>query len=294
MKRTQINLQKYLAIGLLFFATACSKNETELRNPVQAEDGNLARNQATNGQTSTFNNGDVLLDVNYENGTSSSGITGVTATHAQAADAAYMITPAENGSNYAIAHKIVYGDPAYLSDEAIRSESDAVAIPAAQFFPGDERRYEFSVLLKDWTPWVSGPTHETTVFQLKVSGNSTSGSGVPLQFRTARNAMRLRYTGSSSIKDIIPNLQLYKNQWMHFRVDVLWADNATGYMKTYMKLPGQSSYVLVDEKNNYRTFDGNVAVGNKGYIKWGVYVTQEGLTRIAYHDNIRIIKLPLQ
>ncbi|NQX38791.1 Polysaccharide lyase [Pedobacter steynii] len=292
MKKTQINLQKYLVVALLFFTTACSKNETELKNQVQ--DGNLTGKKITNEQDSTFNNGDVILDVNYENGTTSSGITGVTGTHAPAADAVYMVNPAGNGSNYAIAHKIVYGDPDYLSDGSIRSESDAVAIPSARFFPGDERRYEFSVLLKDWTPWVSGPTYETNVFQLKVSGNSTTGSGVPLQFRTARNAMRLRYEGSSSIKDIIPNLQLYVNQWMHFRVDVLWADSATGYMRTYMKLPGQSNYVLVDEKTNYRTFAGNVAVGNLGYIKWGVYGTQEGLTRIAYHDNIRIIKLPLQ
>lgn len=237
---------------------------------------------------------DTLLSVNYETGTFDSGITDVTATHAAASDAAYMINPAGNGSNYAIAHKIVYGDPAYESDGNIRSESDAVAISKARFFPGDERRYEFSVLLKDWTPFVSGSTYETTIFQLKVSGNSTTGSGVPLQFRTARNAMRLRYEASSSLKDIISDLRPYVNQWMDFRIDVLWKDDNTGYMRTYMRLPGESNYTLVDEKTNYRTFAGDVSVGNIGYIKWGVYVTQEGLTRIAYHDNIRIIKLPLQ
>ena len=237
--------------------------------------------------------GDTILNVNYENGTLNSGITEVTATHATAADAAYMVNPAGNGSTYAIAHKIVHGDPAYWSDGSDRSESDAIAVPNAKYYPGDERRYEFSVLLKDWTPWVSGPTFETNVFQLKVSGNSTTGSGVPLQFRTARNAMRLRYEGSSSIKDIIADLRPYVNKWMDFRVDVLWADGPTGYIRTYMKLPGQSDYVLVDEKTNYRTFAGDTSIGNLGYIKWGVYATQEGLTRIAYHDNIRIIKLPL-
>ncbi|WP_233260814.1 heparin lyase I family protein [Pedobacter sp. HMWF019] len=294
MKKTPINLQKYVTFALLFLTTACSKEENVLANQKQSPSSNLTKKGLTNVQNLTFNNGDTILNVNYENGTFSSGITGVTATHATAADAAYLVNPAGNGSNYAIAHKIVYGDSTYFSDGSFRSESDAVSIPSARFFPGDERRYEFSVLLKDWTPWISGPTYETNVFQLKVSGNSTSGSGVPLQFRTARNAMRLRYEGSSSIKDIIPDLRPYVNQWLDFRVDVLWADGPTGYMRTYMKLPGQSNYVLVDEKTNYRTFAGNVSIGNLGYIKWGVYGTQEGLTRIAYHDNIRIIKLPLQ
>lgn len=293
MKKNQIILQSYLAVAILFFTTACSK-ETLLTNQIQLKSDDLTKKKIINSQNLTFNNGDTILNVNYENGTLSSGITGLTATHATAADAAYMINPAGNGSSYAIAHKIIYGDSTYLSDGAVRSESDAISITSARFFPGDERRYEFSVLLKDWTPWVSGSTYETNVFQLKVSGNTSSGSGVPLQFRTARNAMRLRYEGSTSIKDIIPDLRPYVNQWLDFRVDVLWADGPTGYMRTYMKLPGQSDYVLVDEKTNYRTFAGNVSIGNLGYIKWGVYGTQEGLTRIAYHDNIRIIKLPLQ
>ena len=292
MKNINLISHKHL-IFIAFIALSCSKESTF---DSQDRFSTLSLNDKKNVKkaSDTFNNGDTILNVNYETGTFDSGITGLTATHATASDAAYMVSPAGNGSNFAIAHKIVYGDTTYNSDGSIRSESDAIAIQKATFFPGDERRYEFSVLLKDWTPWVSGPTYETTIYQLKVSGNSTSGSGVPLQFRTARNAMRLRYEGSTSIKDIITDLRPYVNQWLNFRVDVQWADNNTGYMKTYMKLPGQSSYILVDEKTNYTTFAGNVSIGNVGYIKWGVYVTQAPLTRIAYHDNIRIIKLPLQ
>lgn len=275
--KKNIGLKLAAACLALVIVTACSKQENEESVSVKP--------------TQTVN--DTLLNVNYESGEVTSGIAGLTATNATAADAAYIVKPAGNGSKYAIAHKIVYGDPGYFSDGSDRSESDALAAPNNKFYPGDERRYEFSVLLKDWTPWVSGPTYETNIFQLKVSGNTTTGSGVPLQFRTARNAMRLRYEGSSSITDIISDLRPYVNQWMQFRVDVLWADGPTGYMRTYMKLPGKSDYVLVDEKTNYRTFAGNVSLGNIGYIKWGVYSTQEGLTRIAYHDDIRIIKLPL-
>lgn len=288
MKKKSISRIYYLFIATTLFVASCSKNSKGVN------DQDLIDLRPVGVQSQPIIENDTILNVTYENGLLNSGITGVTSTKATAADAAYMVNLAENGATNAIAHKIVFGDQGYYSDDAYRSESDAVAIKNARFFPGDERRYEFSVLLKDWTPWVSGPTYETNVFQLKVSGNSTTGSGVPLQFRTARNTMRLRYEGSSSIKNIIPDLRPYVNQWMHFRVDVLWADGPTGYMRTYMKLPGQNDYTLVDEKTNYRTFAGNVNIGNIGYIKWGVYGTQTGLTRIAYHDNIRIIKLPLQ
>lgn len=281
MRQITKNLKQSIALIAVLLTLGCESDQSNKAKTTDEE----------NPITITA---DTILSVDYETGALDSDISGIAYTHATAKDAAYMVDSPGNGSKHAIAHKIVYGDPAYESDGAIRSESDAVDLTKARFFPGDERRYEFSILLKDWTPWVSGPTHETTVFQLKVSGNTTTGSGVPLQFRTARNAMRLRYEGSSSIKDIITNFKPYVNQWMDFRIDVLWKDDNTGYMRTYMKLPGQSNYTLVDEKTNYRTFAGDVSLGNIGYIKWGLYVTQEDLTRIAYHDNIRIVKLPLQ
>ncbi|MGE8555842.1 MAG: heparin lyase I family protein [Chryseobacterium jejuense] len=233
--------------------------------------------------------GDVLLNVNYENGTLDSGITGVNPTNAIAADAVYMVQPGAAG-NYAIAHKVVYGDPGYYSNDKWRSESAADQFLAARFWPGDERRYEFSVLLKDWTPWKAGdPTNETNIFQLKISG----GAGVPLQVRTQRNAMRLRYAVANNVPpvDIIPDVKPYVNQWIHFRIDVKWADTATGYMKTYMKLPNQNNYVLVDDKINYTTYNNGPVGGDHGYIKWGVYVTPPDITRIVYHDDIKVIYL---
>lgn len=233
--------------------------------------------------------GDVLLNVNYENGALDSGIPGVNATNATAADAVYIVQPGATG-NYAIAHKVIYGDPGYYSNDNWRSESAADQFKAARFWPGDERRYEFSVLLKDWTPWKAGdPTNETNVFQLKISG----GAGVPLQVRTQRNAMRLRFAVDNNVPpvDIISDVKPYINQWIHFRIDVKWADTATGYMKTYMKLPNQSNYVLVDDKTNYTTYNNGPVGGDHGYIKWGVYVTPPDITRIVYHDDIKVIYL---
>lgn len=232
--------------------------------------------------------GKTILNVDYENGTTNSGINGIEPTSASGSDAVYMISPGSTG-HYGVAYKVVYGDSAYYSDGNWRSESAALHNLPARFSPGMERRYEFSVLLKDWTAWNTGdPINETNVFQLKVS----NGQEVPLQVRTQRNVIRLRYNDAASgvtTKDILADLRPYVNQWIHFRIDVKWSLDATGYMKTYMKLPGQADFEMADEKLNYITFPGSG--NNIGYIKWGVYVVPPDITRVVYHDDIRIIEL---
>jgi len=285
MKKKSVYLQKYMAIAVLFLASACSKIENGLTS--QTETAKFSISKMATGPQANLGYGDTILDVNYENGTLNSGITGINPTNATASDAAYIVSPGASLSNHAIAHKVVYGDSGYNSDGNWRSESDAQQFLPARYFPGDERRYEFSVMLKDWPVWNTGdPTDESNLFQLKVSG----GENVPLMIRAQRNAVRIRYQDVST-KDIITDLQPYVNQWLQFRIDVLWATSTTGYMRTYMKLPGQSDYVLVDEKTNYSTFTGNVSDGNIGYIKWGLYVVPPNSTRTVYHDDIRIINL---
>lgn len=234
----------------------------------------------------------LILDINYENGTTTSGLPGVSGSVAPAADADYMVQPGATG-NWAIAHKVVHGDSSYYSAEAYRSESSTVSSQTVRFEPGQERRYEFSVLLKDWTPWISGSIPETNIFQLKVSGNTGTDSGVPLQVRVLRNNLRLRYVDNERLYDIVSDVRPYYNQWIHFRIDVKWTarNDNTGYMRTYMKLPGQNNFKLADERSNYGTFAGDRTIGNIGYIKWGVYIVPVGVTRITHHDDIRVYKL---
>jgi len=107
--------------------------------------------------------------------------------------------------------------------------------------------------------------------------------------------MLLRYALANSTPGVnaINDVRTLVNQWIHFRIDVLWKDDTTGYIKTSMKLPGQSTYTLVDNKTNYRSYYASGIAGQQGYIKWGTYNTSQNTTRIAYHDDIRIIKLPL-
>jgi len=280
MKNFHLLIAKCAFLVMLMILVSCGKKSTAVA-PQEPDKGKPeVKATAVN---------DTLLNVTYENGTSSSGITGVAATHATAAEAAFMVSPGASG-NYAIAHKIVHGDNGYYSDGNWRSESDAIALQNARFFPGDERRYEFSVYLKDWTLNPSDAT-ETNLFQLKLSAGE-----VPLQIRTTRNAMVLRFAIANSQPNVsvISNMQQYVNKWIHFRVDVGWQTTATGYMKTYMKLPGESDYTLKDNKTNYLTYNSSGASGQIGYIKWGLYIIPANSTRIAYHDDIRIIKLPLK
>ena len=284
MKKKSVYLKVYMAMAVLFLASSCSKVEDGLTKKTLAEGFNISK-MSTVGQTN-LQYGDTILNITYESGQTNSGITGINPTNATASDAAYMVTPGETG-NYAIAHKLINGDTGYYSDGNWRSESDAQQFPAARYLPGDERRYEFSVLLKDWTPWNTGDaTNESNLFQLKVSG----GENVPLQIRAQRNALRVRYQ-DVSVKDILADVRPYVNQWIQFRIDVLWASTNTGYMRTYMKLPGQNDFVQVDNKPDYASYTGDGTPGQFGYIKWGLYVGPPNITRIAYHDNIRIINL---
>ncbi|MES2774083.1 MAG: HYR domain-containing protein [Bacteroidota bacterium] len=238
-----------------------------------------------------------ILNINYENGTANSGIAGINPTDAPAVDAAYMIAPGATG-NHGVAHKVTLGNPVYYSDGAYRSESDAVSVPQYRYLPGDERRYEFSVLLKDWEQWNSAnPAYGDNIFQLKMSDEQL----LPVRILTRRNSIVTRnYTEQN---DLVTDFRPYINQWIHFRIDVKWTTDNTGYLKIYTKLPDQPGYNLMLDRDNFVTFTGNVANGNVGYVKWGVYreagtdangnviTSDNALTRIAHHDDIRIFEL---
>ncbi|WP_316812036.1 heparin lyase I family protein [Pedobacter heparinus] len=285
-----------LAFSTLLFATACTKKEAIATDQNDTPHDTVKGLSGVQGLTA---NGDTLLNVTYESGTTNSDITGVNPTNATATDAAYMIG---SPGTYRVAHKVTLGQPGYYSNEAYRSESDADYAANARFIPGDERRYEFMLLLKDWEEWnPANPAYGDNIFQLKVSG----GALVPVRILTKRNAIVTRNTTNQD--NLVTDFRPYINQWIHFRIDVKWATTNTGYLKIYTKLPGQTTYNLVLDRANYATYTGtpDTLPGQHGYIKWGVYreagkdangnvITSDNvLTRIAYHDNIRIIQLPL-
>lgn len=284
--------------SLLLFTTACSKQEAQLADQQHLLKDTMKSSAIPAGGLTSH--ADTILNVTYENGQLSSGIQGVRGTVAPGADAAYL-APGDL-STYAIAHKVTLGNPDYYSAEAYRSESDALENLASLFFPGMERRYEFSVLLKDWTAWnPANPAYGDNIFQLKVSG----GDPVPLRILTKRNAIAVRYDAAGSAT-LIPDFRPELNKWIHFRIDVKWTLDNTGYFKIYSRYSSEQEYTLRFQNLNARTFTGKqLDKGQKGYIKWGVYreagknangeliSSDNVLTRIAYHDNIRIIALPI-
>ncbi|WP_113634818.1 heparin lyase I family protein [Nubsella zeaxanthinifaciens] len=290
MKKSSYRIAIYACCCVLL-STACSKRKEK----------SISEPTSQPVVTPKVVNTDTILNVTYENGELSSGIAGVRGTVAIAPDAAYLISPGRTG-NKAIAHKVVLGIAGYYSAEAYRSEADALEYEPALFFPGMERRYEFSVYLKDWEQWnADNPPYGDNIFQLKVSG----GDPVPVRILTRRNTIVVRYDASGNavlINDFRPQI----NKWIDFRIDVKWTLDNTGYFKIYSKYEGEQDFTLRFQNLDARTFTGNqLANGQKGYIKWGVYreagtdandnliTTDNVLTRIAYHDNIRIIKLPL-
>ena len=279
--------KKCFVFAAALMAAACSKEKTV--TPESAALTNRSVQMLTGqAQNGLLNVGDTILNVTYETGTTSSGITGLNGSDASAPDAAYVVSPGATGT-YAVAHKVVDGNSAYFSDGNYRSESSTSTF--AKFYPGEERRYEFSVMLKDWPDWDStqGAT-QSNIFQCRVTGDNY----VPIMIRLQRNTIQIRRADASTAT-ILSDYRPYVNQWVHFRIDVLWSMDNTGYIKTYTKAPGQADYSLSSQISNIRTYTGDTSgtSGKFGYTKWGVYGIPSGVTGIAYHDNIRIIKLPI-
>ncbi|ARS40215.1 hypothetical protein CA265_11350 [Sphingobacteriaceae bacterium GW460-11-11-14-LB5] len=284
------------AIGILGLLFACTKESVGTSDTALTKGkGPIEKSNSLN----TLTAGDTILNVTYENGQYDSGITGVRGTVATGADAVGIISPGQS-SLKGILHKVTLGKEGHYSAEAWRSEADALNYEPALFFPGMERRYEVSIYLKDWGQWNSAnPPYGDNIFQLKVSG----GDPVPLRLLTKRNSITARYdaTGNGTV---ISDFRSQINKWIDFRIDVKWTTDNTGYFKIYTRYEGEQDYTLRLQNLNAKTFTGTqLANGQKGYIKWGVYreagrdasgnvITNDNvLTRIAYHDNIRIIAL---
>jgi hypothetical protein len=230
--------------------------------------------------------------VDYESGNLNSGVEGLTTTHATAPDASAVVQPG-HGSSYAVQHKVTLGDPAYESDGAPRSESATDLLTEGQFVVGDAKRYEFSVLLKDWQPYEPGDSETgDIIFQGKYAGGNPPG----FYLMTKRNEVAFRSPHLNRQTAVVADFRPYVNQWMDFRVDARWTTDETGYFKVSVQLPGQSGYKQVASYENVRTYQPENPADH-GYIKWGLYRPSESIengdvpTRIVQHDDIRIFDL---
>ncbi|WP_052496554.1 heparin lyase I family protein [Pedobacter lusitanus] len=292
MKNPIRNQGQYIALAVVLLISCSKKDLITEQNGLQS---NTLKTTLPVGLSPSTHNGDTLLYINYESGSLNSGISGLNTTNASAPDASYLVPVAHSG-NYAIAHKVTIGDNGYFSDNNWRSESATAQLTAGKYLRGDERRYEFSLLLKDWKTYVPGMSQAgDIIFQGKLGG----GGNPAWYFMTKRNAIVFRMPNNDRQETIIPDFTSYINQWLDFRVDVKWVDGPTGYYKVYKKLPGEADYTLIWHIENFHTFLPDNPNAVSGYNKWGLYRPGQSLangdvaTRIIYHDDIRIIQLPL-
>ncbi|WP_069883936.1 heparin lyase I family protein [Streptomyces luteocolor] len=231
-----------------------------------------------------------LLNVDYRDGSPNSGLPDLTTTHAAAPDASSVVP---SGDDHAVEHKVTLGDPDYVSDGAPRSESATSKIPEGQLRVGDERRYEFSLLLKDWKKWEPGDSsHGDIVFQGKHAG----GNLPSFYLMTKRNSIAFRSPTLDLQATVVDDFREHLGTWMTFRVDVRWADDRTGYYKISTRMPGESCFTPRKTYQDVQTFHPKNPT-TFGYIKWGLYRPGQSLadgdvpTRIVRHDNIRILDL---
>ncbi|MGW2231522.1 heparin lyase I family protein [Streptomyces formicae] len=183
---------------------------------------------------------------------------------------------------------------AHRREQLPRSESATDKVPAAQFRVGDVRRYEFSVMLKDWQAYKAGdPGSVDILFQ----GKPTNSNPPSFFIAAKRNEIVFRDPGLDLQSPVVADYRPYVGQWLRFRVDVRWADSATGYYKVSAMLPGQKTFELKKAYTRTKTWHPENPT-QYGYIKWGLYRPDSTLkngsvkTRTVQHDDIRISALP--
>ncbi len=305
----------FASMCVAVFASACGGGDGESTSPTDTPTPPTTRTEgpaSTGGTTSaggTSSTGGttsaggatpanpaykLIYDINYESGTIQSGYPGLVTTHATAADASYIVNEARSGK-HAVAHKVTLDNDGYFSDGSWRSETADLGIKEPNLFQiGDHHRYEFSILLKDWEPWVSGMTGSAgdIIWQAK-----QSTAGPSFYVMTKRNSIALRDTIRGTQFEVLSEFRPYINKWIDIRIDVRWEERATGYYKVSIKLPGEQDYKLMVNEENIITFDTENTSAYQGYIKWGLYrpasfiANSDPATRIIYHDDLRLYDL---
>ncbi|NEP13458.1 MAG: hypothetical protein F6K14_25275 [Symploca sp. SIO2C1] len=228
-----------------------------------------------------------ILKVDYESGTSDSGIKGLKATHAKAADAAFISRDYSRSGDYSIGHKVVLGDSTYQSNNSYRSESDTIEIISTRYEPGMEIKYQFSVLLNNWEDWSGKDIPIDIIWQFKhTQGEPDAVIGVK------RNSLVLRYGESGEQATLIDDIRSLDNKWIDIRADILWSDTNNGYLTVYVRTEDETDFIEKLNLDNFKTFTDN-GKGDFGYLKWGLYrpdstSSNNALERVVYHDDITI------
>lgn len=232
----------------------------------------------------------LLLDLDFETGTINSGNPRVYKPGASAADAATITADRVRYGNYAVAHKTVVGDPAYIYS-GLRSESStSLGSPNDATVPAF-RSYQFSFSLRDWQDWDGSYSDQIrdVIWQFK----RDQGSPAEGYFSVRGNHLDFDQPNVGR-KTVVADLRDYDNEWIDVRIDVNWAADATGRYVVGVRLPGEADYATVVDKSGIVTWRSGAGGGPNGKVQWGDFRPNSTVenraptTRIVLHDNIRI------
>ena len=256
-----------------------------------------------------------LLTVDYESGDTESGQPAAISTPpenvggaATSPDIVQMDTEHALYGAYAVRHQTVLGDPGYYATGQLRSESAHRENGPTQSTVPMFRSYQFSFSLDDWEYWAANPTAATpdgegiygadlrsVIWQFK----RTAASPVEAYFAVRGNQLDFDWGGGGPHHPVIPDLRVHDGEWIDIRIDVEWAEDATGSYVVGVRVPGESDYTTAVELRDIPTWKSAPGGGDVGVIQWGdfrpnssnstmVRLKNAPITRAILHDEIRV------
>lgn len=209
-----------------------------------------------------------VLRVDYETGTLSSGVPGVSAKKPAASDSIAISTDIVRSGKYAVRHKVGRGGD-YHSAGATRAESHTMGLGGlSRYRDGDYYQYRFSIYLpKSY----EGGTSDI-IWQFK------RFAGGPDQI-VVINGDTINGPAGTLVKNCP------RDTWVDIQLRIRWGYFKNGWIKAYVKFAKEKEYTLVGTRKgrNMR----NAWAGN--YLKWGLYSPNyNGKTKVIYHDDISV------
>ena len=227
---------------------------------------------------------ELVFVADYENRALNAGLEGVGANRPAAADALRIDCSVARSGECSI-RSTVAPSVEYVSADAFRAESDAMALLPARYSAGDRFIYRFSLLVaKDWV--FESPDAIDIVWQFK------RFSSPPDMFVAIKGQALVLRVGKSKQLTLLPALP--RGQWVDVTLTVHWSDAQAGLVESQTYLKGQPqgkpvSYVGVNMRN---------AQSQAGYLKWGLYKPGKldgkmtFMKRSVWHDDISVTRLP--
>jgi hypothetical protein len=202
-------------------------------------------------------NGTLIFKADYEDKRVIDAAPGVSANMPAAADALQVSCDIARAGQCALVARVL-PLPEYVSAEAYRAESDAMAMLSARYSAGESFVYRFSL----WVPpdWFFDSTKSIDiVWQFK-----RFSSPPDMVFAIKGQALVLRI-GKSAQLTAMPNMP--RGQWVDVQLQVHWAANSEGRVGGTVRPAIGGNVVPL----NYAGPTMLNAKPQAGYLKWGLY-----------------------